>query len=129
MPPLTKSRLAAKSVFAEEQFVDAAENFFDANGCGEEAVAGQDSAGHHLAFRAQAAERKDGRIFECDVAVDLALDVATVLAGGVDQDEIGLEPTRGVECQLIVVLFPNEIFPGAFQGPPNETSDAGFVID
>jgi hypothetical protein len=33
-----------RSVFAEKQFVDAVEDFFDANGCGEEAVAGKNSA-------------------------------------------------------------------------------------
>jgi len=27
------------------------------------------------------------------------------------------------------VLLANEIFPGAFQGPPDEASDARFVID
>ena len=61
--------------------------------------------------------------------MNLALDVATVLAGGIDQDEIGLEPTGSVERQFIIVLFANEILPGAFQCPPDETSDAGFVID
>ncbi len=128
--PQSKSFIrGSESVFAEEELVDAAENFFDANGRGEEAVAGQDSAGDHLAFRAKITQRKNRRVFESSVDMNLALDVATVLTGGIDQDEIGLEPTGSVERQFIIVLFANEIFPGAFQCPPDETSDAGFVIN
>ena len=66
---------------------------------------------------------------ERGVGVDLALDVSPVLAGGIDEDEIGLKPTCGVQRELIVVFFADDIFPGAFQSSPNEASDAGFVID
>jgi len=100
--------LTAESVFAEEQFVYAAENFFDADGCGEEAVAAQTSAGNHLAFGTQIAEREDRRVFQRGIAVDRALDAHLALASSVHQDEIGLEPTGGVQGQLIVVLFPND---------------------
>jgi len=65
-----------------------------------------------LAFRAKVAKRKNWRAFERRVAVDFALDISSILAGGIDQDEIGLEPTGGVERQFIVVLLANEIFPG-----------------
>src|SRR5207249_7616283 len=110
------------------QFVEAEENCFDANRCGEEAVAIQNSAGNHLAFRAKIAERKNWRAFGRGVAVDFARDISSILAGSIDQDEIGLEPAGGVERQFIVELLANEIFPGAFQGPPEEASDVGSVI-
>src|SRR5438309_5350741 len=99
-----------ESVFAEEQFVDAAEDFFDADGCGEKAVAAEDSAGHHLAFGTEVAERENGRVFERGVAVDLALNVATVLVGSFDKDEDRLTPTGGVERQFLVVLFVTETY-------------------
>jgi hypothetical protein len=117
------------SVFAEEEFVDAVKNLFDANGGGEEAVAAEDSAGNHLAFGTKAAQRENRCVFQRSVGMDLTLDVATVLAGGIDQDEIGLKPTGSVERQFVIVLFANEIFPGAFQCPPDKTSYAGFVIN
>src|SRR5205807_8918860 len=106
--PQSKSFIGgSESVFSEEQFVDAAENFFDANGRGEEAVAAEDSAGNHLAVRAKITQREDRRVFESSVGMNLALDVATVLTGGIDQDEIGLEPTGSVERQFVIVLFAN----------------------
>src|SRR5205814_3595532 len=98
-------------------------------GRGEEAVAGQDSAGNHFAFGTETGERKDRRVFERCIAVDLAFDVAAFLTGGIDQDEIGLKPAGGVERELIVVLFADEIFSGAFQCSSDKTSDVGFVIE
>ena len=121
--------MTPRSVFAEEEFVDAAEDFFNADGRGEEAVAGKDSAGNHLAFGAKAGQRQHRSVFQRGIAVQRALDAQLALARSVHQDEIWLKPASGVERQFIVVLFPNEIFPGAFQGPPDETGDAGFVID
>ena len=102
----TKASLTAnRLVFAEHQLVNAAEDFFNLNRRGEEAVAGKYSTGNHLAFGAKAAERKNRRVFERGIAADCALDVELARAGSIDEDEIRLKPARGVERQIIVVLF------------------------
>ena len=83
----------------------AAKNFFHANRCGEEAVAGKYSAGNHLALGTETAKRKNRRVFERSVRVNLTLDVLTGLPDGIDQDKVRLKPAGGVERQLIDVLF------------------------
>jgi hypothetical protein len=40
------------------------------------------------------------RVASLGRCVDLAFDVGTILAGGVDENEIGLKPTRGVGASL-----------------------------
>lgn len=118
-----------RSVFTEEQLVHAAENFFYADGRGEEAIAGKNSAGNHLAFRPQTCQRKNRRVLESRVGADLPLDALLSRARGIDENQIRLKPTRGVKRQLVVVFFADDIFPGAFQCSADKPSDAGFMID
>jgi hypothetical protein len=60
--------------------------------------------------------------------VDLPFDVGTPLASGIDENRVGLKPTRGVEREL-VVFSRMRYFPGPFPRPLDEAGDAGFVID
>ncbi len=95
------------SVFAEEEFVDAAENFFDTNWGGKKAVATEDAAGNHLAFGPEITQRKNRRVFERRVGLNLALEILAIFADRIDEDEIGLKPMRGFQSQSVVVFFSN----------------------
>lgn len=121
--------MVENSVFAEEQLVNAVKNFFHFDRRGEEAIAGKNSAGDHLAFGTKTTQGKDRRVFESSVGADLPFNALLSRAGAVDENQIRLKPTRSVKRQLVVVLLADNIFPGAFQCSSDEASDAGFVID
>ena len=117
--------------FSEEQLLDAAENFVDADGRGEEAVAAEDAAGSDLAFGFEAAQADERRLLQHGVGLDLFGEHFAIRARGhgIDKDEVGLKPARGMQSELTVVFFFDPIFAGALQRAPDEAGDAGFTID
>jgi hypothetical protein len=116
-------------IFAEEEFFDTAKNFFDTDGRGEKAVAAQDPARDHLTLWFDAVERKHRRLAQGRIRLNLPLDTLSIRPGGIEQNEIGLEPAGGMQSEAMIMFFADEIFAGPVQSAPNESSDARLAID
>jgi len=116
-------------IFAEKEFFDAAQNFFDTDGRGEKAVAAQNPARDHLTLWFDAIEKKHRCLSHGRIRLDLPLDSLSIRPGGIEQNEIGLEPACGMQGEAIIMFFADEIFAGRVQRAPNESSDAPLAID
>ena len=99
-------------IVSEEQFFDAAENLFDSDGRGEKAVPAQDPAGDHLTLWFEAVERKHRCLSQGSIRLNLPLDILSIRPGGIEQNEIGLEPAGSMQGEAIIMFFTDEIFAG-----------------
>src|SRR3954462_1911204 len=102
-----------ESILTEEQLLDPAQDFLNLDRCGEKAVATQDAAGEHLTFRFEAIQADHWGFAKRCVAFDFAGQSRSIRTGrrAIEQNQIRLEPARGMQCEAAVMLFFDPVLP------------------